>query len=177
MLTYLIWLVILKPTTDSLFSPIDSIVIVSSTSGSVANTLRGNLQTPPEAADIINWVLWLDQWTIKKSSISDSRNLLQQLLTSDNHNYDSIELKTGWRPAVLLKWWAWPLMVLGNVRKPVLKITDEKLMCFSTYLNGLNGEKTKLNTRITTPDTWFLIFLNKLTPRDRSRHDWHSASS
>lgn len=100
-LNYLIWLVILKPTTDSLFSPTDSIVIVSSTSGSVANTLRGNLHTPPEAADIINWVLWLEEQTTK-SAISESQNLLQLFLASDNH---SIELETDWRPAVLVKRW------------------------------------------------------------------------
>ena len=36
-------------------------VIISSTSGSVANNLSGNLQTPPEVADTKSWVLWLER--------------------------------------------------------------------------------------------------------------------
>lgn len=154
MLTYLIWLVILKPTTDSLFSPTDSIVIVSSTSGSVANTLTGNLQTPPEAADIINWVLWLEEQTTK-SSISDSRNLLQLLLTSDNHNYNSIKLETDWGPAVLLKWWTWPLMVLDNVCKTVLRVTEENHMCFFYLPKWLEWWKDEVEHK--NHHSWHLI--------------------
>lgn len=149
--THLIWLVILKPTTDSLFSPTDSIVIVSSTSGSVANTLRGNLQTPPEAADIINWVLWLQERTTK-SSISDSQNLLQLFLASVNHNYNSIELKTDWRSAVLLEWRARPMTVLGNVCKTVLRITEKQVWSF--YL-----------------PKWFEWWKHEV--KHKNHHSWH----
>lgn len=88
----------------------------------------------------------------QKSSISDSQNLLQLFLASVNHNYNSIELKTDWRSAVSLEWRARPMMVLGNVCKTVLRITEKQVWSF--YL-----------------PKWFEWWKHEV--KHKNHHSWH----